>query len=777
MKPDSPVTHLVGENLRRVRRTPLVWAGAAALAAHAWTGAARLGWHGWSAHWGLVPAALALVILVCWFRRSRRLTETAVARELDTRWQLQARLETAVELADQESAVAAAQRAEAALQTSDRGATGAWTWRSGLALLAVTLAFFAVENVVVLIQSLRARAAIAAAASPKEETRAAFIWKSPESQIMAMAIEEVSLTAYAESNTGFRSVSLEVEVNGEHMPSRPLDAAALAQSGGHDLEVSLYLDELGVKEFDVVSYHLSGVPATAEAKQAVVSALQFIQIRPVRRDLGLKPGTGDGVLISMIRQLKGTQMQLLQQTFTLAHASAIRNETTWQTENTRVATEQAALAVRAGEARALATKQGAPALATGNLEQTENLMKDAAGRIAEADTGRAAAPQHRAIALLAELEQLIGQAVGGAPVAADPFQDRQHFEIPPREATPAGELAALAQRQQQANQDREGNGTDPAGLGSGPADEQAAIARDAAQLLQSGGLDDAVRAPLETAVAAAAKAAEQLKANDPLAAREPAAAAQAAFEQALTAQDQTGRSAALATLDEVRRSLNSASRADAPARTAALVRAHADLRATASQQQRHGSAEAARRFTLLADAVQAPKGKSPEAPASAPDTAERVRELATAAARVQVELNRRATALNRTVRQLRRTQPLLAAGNSGPAAIADTELAAQEAEWLTPAPATTGLARELTAQAAALQRAPGQPGAADLARAATTADALARALEQARDIGLRDEIVRRFNAEDIDPVYREAVETYFERLSREGAKRGLAPKP
>jgi hypothetical protein len=774
MKPDS-ITGLVGENLRRVRRTPLVWAGAAALAAQAWTGAARLGWHGWSAHWGWVPAALALVILADWFRRSRRLTETAIARELDDRWQLQARLETAIELADKESAVAAAQRVEAAQQADGRGATSSWAWRGGLALLAVTLAFFAAENAVVLIQSLRARAALAAAANPKDETRATFVWKSPEPQIMAMAIEEVPLAAYAESNTGFRSVSLEVEVNGERAPSRPLDAAALAQPGGYDLEASLYLDELGVKEFDVVSYHLSGVPAADEAEPAVVSALQFIQIRPVRRDLALQPATGDGALISMIRQLKGAQMHLLQQTFALAHASALKRDSIWQTENTRVATEQGALAVRAGEARALAAERNAPALATSNLEQTQNLMKDAAGRIADADTARAPAPQHRAIALLAELEQLIGRAVGGPPVAADPFQDPQRFEILSREATPAGELAALAQRQQQANQDRSGKGVDPSGSGRGPADEQAAIAREAARLLESGGLEDTIRGPLEAAATAAAKAAEQLKANDPQAAREPAAAAQAAFEQALAAQDQAGRFAALATLDEVRRSLNAAGRANPVDRAAALVRAHADLRTTASQQQRHGSAEAARRFTLLADAVQAPKGKSSEAPDSVPDSVERVRELAAAAARVQVELNRRVTALNRTVRQLRRVESQLAAGSSGPSTLADTELEAQEAEWLTPVPETTELARKLMLQADALQRATGEPDAAGLVRVAATAEALARVLEQARDLGLRDEIVRRFNAEDVDPVYREAVETYFERLSREGAKRGATP--
>jgi hypothetical protein len=31
----------------------------------------------------------------------------------------------------------------------------------------------------------------------------------------------------------------------------------------------------------------------------------------------------------------------------------------------------------------------------------------------------------------------------------------------------------------------------------------------------------------------------------------------------------------------------------------------------------------------------------------------------------------------------------------------------------------------------------------------------------------RDETIRRFNPEDLDPAYREAIESYFERLSRD----------
>jgi hypothetical protein len=133
--------------------------------------------------------------------------------------------------------------------------------------------------------------------------------------------------------------------------------------------------------------------------------------------------------------------------------------------------------------------------------------------------------------------------------------------------------------------------------------------------------------------------------------------------------------------------------------------------------------------------------------------------------------------LSRAVRQLNRVQPVLAGGGTGTSAVPvgvaldDTELAAQEAAWLTSDAPTTELAKQVAGQADTLQRAPEGSGGAGMRTLAEKVARLATALEKARDIGQRDEIVRRFKAEDIDPRYREAVDAYFERLSRDGAKR------
>ncbi len=774
MKLNSPVDQLVRRQRRRARGTALAWALGAALAAHAWLGAIALGWLALSRWWALIPAVLATYLLVRWLRRARAITTPAVARELDARWSLHSRIETAVELAQDTSPMASAQRTDATERVAGREPTGAWAWRSGLALTVLALLLLSAEYGVVAARAWRAKAAVAKQEEKKAElaVKASITWKAPEDQIMASAVEEVPLTAYAESNTGFRKLTLEVEVNGKAMPSRPMEVSAFAKPGAGDVEVSLYLDELKVQAFDIVSYQIVGELATAKPVPPVSSPIQFIQVRPPRRDMEQKGQPGDPRLISAIRQMKAAEMRLLQQNNTLSYATDLKSAPTWKAENAHVAADQTALATKAREALDLAREANAPALVIGNLDAAGRQMQDAGESLTAEKNDAARAPQGRAIALLAEIEKLIGQAANGkaAPAASDPFRDQQKFDMPKREDTPAGQVEQLAQQQQQLNQQLSNEGQQ--GGGSEHAAEQEAIARAAEKLSQNTELDPSAQQALRDAASVANRSAQQLKADDRTAAREPAGAAQASLERALAATDQAGKASALATLDDVRRELNAASRASDSARSAALAQAKGELRAEAVRQQRAGSADAARQLANLADAVSAPKGKSPDVADSSPNTPERARELATSAARVQVTLGPRGTTLNRALRQVRRL-PSAAGGDGAPGLdgqmLAEVELASQQAEWLTADEATRELAKALAAKADELQRA--GSGNGGRAAAAQLADQLASALERARDLGQRDEIVRRFKAEDIDPAYRPAVEAYFERLSREGAKR------
>jgi hypothetical protein len=419
--------------------------------------------------------------------------------------------------------------------------------------------------------------------------------------------------------------------------------------------------------------------------------------------------------------------------------------------------------------------KNAPLLIPKNLDDAAAAMKSASRDIAARANDQATKPQNRALALLTELEQFLRESLAPsrATPALDPFPDEQTFKPPLRNQTPAGELAALAARQQKANAELAGSGEN-AGSGTGDTEKvQTAIAHDAARLAAGDGYAPDVMKTIADASTAAAEAARQLGLGDRGAARVPAAVSLRALEQAVEAQEKAGRTTAVAELEQVRRSLNAASRASAPERTERLAAARTTLRTAAMQQQRTGSAEAARELAQLAELIGAPAsgGKRTGATASAePNSPERAREAAVAAAHAQVLLSARTAAVSRAVRLLNRAGESLAATAGNPAASdapGNIEIASQEAQWIASDAATIQLAQQLATQADAAQRR-GAGGPASTQELAESAVKLATALEHGRAAGERDTIVRRFNPADVDPVYREAVETYFERLSREG---------
>jgi hypothetical protein len=460
----------------------------------------------------------------------------------------------------------------------------------------------------------------------------------------------------------------------------------------------------------------------------------------------------------MLFELKTRQLQLIKQNAALARlAATAESDPTWAPENVRVAEEQDQLADRTAEVLAWVRFNAPEPLVMANLSGARAQMKRASAEIAATSNERAAKPQHRALALLTELEQFLREALSGGTPASNPFDDEQTFELPPRSETPAGELEALAARQKEANAVLADGGDTKA--------EQAAIGYDAAGLGASDTYGAAVTKSLIDASTAAAEAVQQLSFDDHAAARVPAAAAQSALEQAVEAQEKIGRADAVAVLEQVRRSLATAGRAPASERSERFAAARATLRTAATRQQTTGSAEAAQELAQLAGLIGSPDSL---------DSPERVREVAAAAAHTQVLLSERTAAVGRVVRLLTRVGEDLAE-TSGRSEVGESlttlELASQEAQWITTDAATIGLAQQLAARADDLLRRNGS-NATDRGEMSEAAVELATALEHGRANDESDPLARRFNAADVDPAYREAVETYFERLSREGRRTG-----
>jgi hypothetical protein len=780
------MTHPAREFLLRhgriARGTLLLWSGAATVAALALTAAESLDWP-----WARPPSQLAAIgiaaaLLAGWFVRARGLTALRLARALDTRWRTRAQLESAVELEGISTPWAAAQRDDAARSLANRRPPGMFAWRSGQAALSLAVFALGVVGGTLatrwLLTTARATANPGAAAPAQAESaRGTIEWKTPESEIKATAIEEVPLTAFASSTAGFRSLSLEMIVNGQATYSRTLDpaeSAGAATAGAHEIATSLYLDELPVKPFDVVSYRLIGELNGAGPGGLVRSAPQLVQIRPPRADVAINGQASE--FPGLLFELEHRQIQLLKQTAVLGQtAGGALSDLTWAPENARVSNEQEQLATRTAEVRAWAGGRQVPPLVTSNLDKAEVEMKAASKEIAASAHESAVKTQNRALALLTELEQFIGRALSGTSPTTSPFRNDQVFKFPPRAETPAGELEKLAAEQDRIAEALAGNALPGAGE---PASAEGEVATAATRMAGNGAYSQETQKHLATAGEAAGNAARQLSAGDRAAARVPAATAQRALALATEAQEKAGRAAAVAQLEHLRRSLNAATRATAGERAQQLAAAQSELRAAAVEQQRTGSAEAADALAQLAELISGGASASRRTSATAPNSVERAREVADAAAHAQVLLTPHATALSRAVRQLQRTGGPLrggpGAGSTAGADAANLELASQEAAWIASDGATIALAQELAGRAGRLQ----SGGADDTARreAGAAAEKLAAALERGRDVDRREAVARSFNPADVDPQYREAVEAYFERLSRD-ARRGPATVP
>jgi hypothetical protein len=570
-------------------------------------------------------------------------------------------------------------------------------------------------------------------------------------------------------------------VNGDPKLSRPLartTAEAAQQPGGHDLADALYMDELGVKEYDIVSYHLEGEYGPADSTRTASSPLQFVQVRPARH-AGPKPRPRPGAegdasgesLAAKLGALKREQVELMERTFASGQGDPTGKAAPNDAET--LASEQRALADRTRELRQLASKAGAPPLIADNLDAAASRMQDAGGALGRGRPGDATPPQGRALSHLAACEKAFramaesgGGMEGGGTPNADPFQERAPQDaLTPREKTPAGRLEQLARRLQQANaraQSAPGHDKDKAGSAQGEGDggrEHAEIAREAEALSRDNTIDGDARSHLGEAVRSIADANRHLERHDDDAAQEPAMAAEVALESAVQTQERVGRATAVAELDQAQRALNAASRKDAGTRAGELAQLRRTLRSAAEAQQQAGSGEAARKLAELA---------------STPGTAtpERLREMASAAARTQVWLSPRAESFNRPLRQLARAAQMPEGTGLGPI-LGELEVASQHAEWLTPDAGVVESARRLGALADRLQKNGSDTRA--LREVATEAVRLSAGLEAARSVGRRDEVVRHFDPEHVDPAYRTAIEAYFERLSREGAARHAQP--
>jgi Tfp pilus assembly protein PilE len=653
---NSPHT-LIRSRHRQALWTPAVWTAIGGLgllfALGIWWPPADPGRH--LARWGEGLAVIALVAALVRLRSPH--SASTIACALDRELVTHNRIEAATELAHRQDALAVAQHDDTAAALSARRLPPAWPWPAGLALLlALVLAHLSLITIsgyhmaVARAKAAQAAAALAQAAQAKiaqeklanEKPPAAILsWISPKPETTATPIEEVPLSAEANSATGLKSLALVVTVNGEPRPEVPLPADVAA--GRQPIELSIYLDELGVQPYDMVTYYLHAqrvVPAGAAPATpwpVVTSPLQFLQVRPLRDDTRLAngggppppPGPSADDLLNFVKRLKVAQIQLMRDTFALANDTPPHTDPAWPGLNQATGSAQTALGTKTQQAIDLSLSSNAPIAIINLIMQAQGQMTSAASALAKPDPAAAAPDQGRALANLTAVEKYYikiiaqGQGQQTAQTAPDPFKVDQPFKLPPREQTPAGQLEQLARDQAALADQLAGSSSSPgsgAGSGSGSptlADttaQQQKLAEAMSKLASAGSLPADATPALQAAAAAGKESVNKLIAGDPGAAAEPAARAAAQLRDAIARVDAAGKSDSAAILAQAQQALNQSATqvagatpdatktaaTDAATRTADAMAA---LRNAATQQQTKGSAPAASQLADLANAI------------------------------------------------------------------------------------------------------------------------------------------------------------------------------
>ena len=594
-------------------------------------------WRHLGAGWVAGLAATAVGAVVLW--RARRRTLLRSAAELDAVWAAHNRLETAVALHDVENALAKAQREETEQFLRQSPAVSRSRWLPVSALLVALLAAAHMATLICWARSIQPMAKAnknvpQIGAQKKAEPTppiASIEWRSPESETSASAIEEVPLTAEADSSTGLGYAVLEVEVNGAHRLTQPLPDD-LATPGPHTLKPSIYLDQLDVKTYDVISYHVKAQRLGDASLPPTVSPVQFVEVKPVREDTFVCAG-GDqpSKCFNYVTALKASQLRLMKDNFTLAHVEVSHTDSEWLNQNSRVGNDQSQLAGRADEVIAMMATNHYPEQILGLVKQSQPLMMDAGGKITRQENQPALAPQGQALAALTEVEKYLQNSVKLAgqstqPKAKDPFERPKNLELKTHPLTRAGKIDALAKAQAGLADDLAAGNTNatvkaatdkrPAADISGtPGERQAQIRSQIASFLEDSGVTADAMKHLQQSDTFSGQSQERINQSEFSAASEPAAQAARELHETASALRSGGNQAAQnkladallqlsAAANNARRATQAKNDANAAAELKkaenALQEAARQLAAEAQRQQENGATNAAARLNDMA---------------------------------------------------------------------------------------------------------------------------------------------------------------------------------
>ena len=232
---------------------------------------------------------------------------------------------------------------------------------------------------------------------------------------------------------------------------RPLPATPFDKPGKNILKTSLYMDELGVEPYDVVTYYIRAQRITDQNLPDTVSDIQFIQVRPFRDDVAQARG---GEAISkgqaLLLLLKLAELRSIKENFILAHTDLPITDPVRMKENDRVGKNQGELSAKTREVVQAFTQEGVPADIIDLLSQAGPPMDDAAKKILANQNSQALPSQQKALSFIVQVEKFFRKLMAdksishGKPGPDDPFKDKQQHNLKKRMALASGQLETLA---------------------------------------------------------------------------------------------------------------------------------------------------------------------------------------------------------------------------------------------------------------------------------------------------------------------------------------------
>lgn len=342
----------------------------------------------------------------------------------------------------------------------------------------------------------RAEKTEAAAPVPEKKTAereefAELVLTQPDADLRAKPLDELEWEGAGLSARGFRSIVLEVSVNGKKRKALAPDSLP-AQKGTIRFQGFLALEELDVEPFDLVSCHLAGLAVTADGTRPVLSTPCFIEVRPFREDVLTPEQIPDFAnkrkmfeAHAAITLILENQLELNKLLFTAKILQARGSMKEHENAYSELRSGQISLAKELDVLLADPESRFMPADAVNHLESAYSAMRNAVELLEKKDLDHASAAQQTAIAeLIQSLKStkkvLVPRGDGNASKPPEPFRDKQEFKVPPMpdSENPDRKLAELEKRQEELQRKMKAENADPQEL----AEQQNTLRKDAAPL-------------------------------------------------------------------------------------------------------------------------------------------------------------------------------------------------------------------------------------------------------------------------------------------------------